>query len=143
MNDPKPKNLTRVLLLMLVFGVISVVWYLCGPGDSGVLGEIKLADGSEYRITQKFNWSAEPYTVSFYMRKGDGPWGWCYIDHEAWRWRDVVMTYDAASDSVIVTERGTKRAVLDRRRSMFWMDNGGLSREVAAPQEVLKPGMER
>jgi hypothetical protein len=85
-------------------------------------------------VTQRCNWSPEPYTVEFFMRSTDGPWGRCYLDHEAHRWRDVVMTYDSASDTIAVTERGVRRAALNRQRNAFWID-GSIRREVAAPQE--------
>ncbi|MDB6136119.1 MAG: hypothetical protein JWM59_4362 [Verrucomicrobiales bacterium] len=110
------------------------------PGGSGVLASVRLPDGSEYKVSQRCNWSSEPYTVSFFMRPAGGV-GWCYIDHEAMRWRDVSMIWDRTSDSIVVTERGTRRAVLDRKRSAFWIDNGGFSRELAAPQlEVGQAG---
>ncbi|WP_265593167.1 hypothetical protein [Verrucomicrobium sp. BvORR034] len=59
-----------------------------------MVASLRLPDGSEYMVVQKCNWSLEPYTVGFYMRSPDGPWGWCYIDHQATRWRNVVMTHD-------------------------------------------------
>ena len=90
-------------------------------------------------VTQRCNWSAEPYTVEFFMRSPGSPWGWCYIDHEANRWRAVAMTYDSASDTVVVTERGIRRAALNRTRSAFWIDNGSIRRELAAPQDFHEP----
>lgn len=108
------------------------------PGGSGVIASLRLPDGSEYMVTQRCNWGLEPYTVAFYMRAPGDRWGWCYIDHEAMRWRDVVMSYDTTADTIVVTERGTRRAALDRKRSAFWMDNGS-SRELAAPQGYQEP----
>ena len=106
-------------------------------GGDGVLASLRLADGSEYLLTQQNNHSTEPFTVAFYMRSApDAPWGWCYVDHQALRWFHVAMTYDAASDSVVVTERSTRRAVLHRQRSTFWLNNGSYPRELPAPQEV-------
>ena len=90
-------------------------------------------------VTQRCNWGGEPYTVAFYMRSGDEPWGWCYIDHQAGRWHDVSMTYDSASDIITVTERGTWQAALDRKRSAFSIGNGKPKRELTAPQELLQP----
>ena len=120
----------------------AVFLYDSGPGGSGNLASLRLPDGSEYLVSQNYNWSSEPYTVSFYMRSAGGPWGWCYIDHEASRWRKVSMTYDAASDSVLVTERGISRARLDRRRGSFWIDNGDIKRDVAAPQTFRNPPLD-
>jgi len=119
--------------------VVALFLWVVQPGPSGVVASLRLADGSEYMVTQRCNWSAEPYTVEFFMRPVGGAWGWCYIDHEACRWRDVTMTWDAAVDTVVVTERGTRRAVLDRGRSAFWIDNGSVRRELSAPQELREP----
>jgi hypothetical protein len=77
--------------------------------------------------------------VAFYLRAPGGPWGWCYIDHEANRWRNVAMRYDEASDAILVTERGRLRARLDRKRGNFWIDNGSIRRDLAAPQSIREP----
>ena len=103
----------------LIIGCAALFYAAVKPGGSGVLASLRLPDGSEYMVTQRCNWSMEPYTVSFYMRAANGPWGWCYIDHESDRWYNVAMTYDATSDTVTVTERGTWRAGLKRKRSEF------------------------
>ena len=112
------------------------------PGGSGVLASLRLPDGSEYMVTQRCNWSpGEPYTIAFYMRAANGPWGWCYIDHEADRWHNVAMAYDATSDTITVTERGTWQAALDRKRSAFAIGDGKPKGEVEAPQTTpAQPG---
>src|SRR3954466_7624940 len=107
-----------VMVGCLVLLAIAAFVVVIQPGSSGVLASLRLADGSEYMVTQRCNWSpGEPYTVAFYMRAANGPWGWCYIDHEADRWHNVAMAYDATSDTITVTERGTWQAALDRKRS--------------------------
>jgi hypothetical protein len=123
--------------LLLVFA--AVVCAIIQPGSSGVLASIRLADGSEYMVTQRCNWSAEPYTVDFYVRPSGGRWGWCYIDHEANRWRDVAMTYDANTDVITITERGIWQAALDRKRGMFAIGDGKQKRELSSPQEFRDP----
>lgn len=105
------------------------------PGGVGVLGSVRTPDGSQYVVEQTCNWSMEPYTVSFYMRSPTGQWGWCYVDHEAPRWKGVEVTYDEASDQIVVTEQGIQRATLDRRTQMFRIDNGSIRHVVSAPQE--------
>ena len=118
---------------------IALLAYL-QPGGSGVLSTLRLPDGSEYMVTQQCNWSVDPYTVSFYMRSKDGPWGWCYIDHEAARWRNVNMTYDDQRDVIVITERQKVRATLDRKLGIFWFDNGdGNPRGGKAPQVFRSP----
>lgn len=131
---------TLLLLIALMAIPLSYLLYHGGPGGSGTLARMELPDGSEYKVTQHFNWSMEPYTVSFWMRSKGGKWGWCYIDHEATRWRDVAMTYDTSADLIMVTGSGTSRARLDRKRKAFWIENGSFSREVDAPQSEAGPG---
>lgn len=134
-------NKSRVLRRIAVWGVLAVVgvlWVLgyfrgSGPGGSGVLASLRLEDGSDYMVTQQYNWP-EGYIVDFYMRSDGEPWSWCYIDHEAKRWGDVKMSYDGSTDAVSITERGTLRAVLNRKRNTFWINNGSQRREARAPQ---------
>ncbi|MES2568549.1 MAG: hypothetical protein V4710_00670 [Verrucomicrobiota bacterium] len=136
------KKTIRIALCIVVAFVATfagLFLLIVQPGGSGVLASLRLPDGSEYMITQRCNWSPEPYTVAFYMRPAGGQWGWCYIDHEAARWRKVAMTHDAASDKIVVTEQGTERAILDRQRNAFWIDNGDIRRELTAPQDYREP----
>ena len=138
----KPQKRLRIIAcavvaLLLAAGALFLV--VVQPGGSGQLASLQLPDGSEYVVAQRCNWSTEPYTVSFYMRSPEGEWGWCYIDHQATRWSDVKLTYDSDKDEVVVTERGKRRAVLDRKRSMFWLDNGSFQRELEAPQSEGAP----
>ena len=116
--------------IAVLLGVpIALFLYLTAPGGSGILASLELADGKKYKISQQYNWSSEPYTVSFFMDEGAGKWSWHYVDHEACRWRDVAMTHDAAGDRVIVTEQGVPRVIVDRKRDTYWLDNGQFSRE--------------
>jgi len=121
--------------VLLAAGFLAIV----EPGGSGVLGRVTTPDGSEYAVEQKCNWSPEPYTVGFYMRSPGGSWGWCYVDHEAQRWRDVEVTYDGVSDEIVVTEQGVRRAVLSRRTGTFWIDTGSIRGDVKAPQGERAP----
>lgn len=115
------------------------------PGGSGVLASLRLADGSEYLVTQYCNWDVgEPYTVAFYMRSPGEKWGWCHLDHEAFRWRNVDLSYDGGTDVITITERGDWQASLDRRRKLFVQPSLGPNRqwttyEVAAPQGFRDP----
>lgn len=126
---------------MVSIAVVFVAAYLMivQPGGDGVLGSVKTPDGSEYVVEQKCNWGAEPYTVAFYMRSAEGNWGWCYIDHEASRWRDVEVRFDEETNKIVVTEQGVRRASLDRGTNIFWLDNGSIHREVLAPQSEGSP----
>ena len=138
---------SRFRFMKIVSSIVGVVallaviafFVIIQPGSSGVVASLRLADGSEYMVTQRCNWSLEPYTVAFYMRSPGGKWGWCYIDHEANRWRDVAITYDTNSDVVTVTEHGTWQAALDRKRGTFAIGDGSPTRELAAPQSYQEP----
>src|SRR4051812_40289165 len=98
----KIARITAWIVVALVVAAGGFFFAVFQPGGSGVLASLRLPDGSEYMVTQRCNWSAEPYTVAFYMRPAGGPWGWCYLDHQANRWWGVAMTYDSASDVVTV-----------------------------------------
>ena len=146
-SDPSSimKAVVIVLVVLLILIAIPVFMDL-QPGGSGVLAALQLPDESQYMVTQRFNWSGEPYTVGFYMRSAGGKWGWCYIDHQAKRWRHVALTYDPAMDVVNVTERGAWRAAFYRKRGIFV--RGGDKPEAgadpkpgtgAAPQECRQP----
>ena len=141
MNKALLKKLLRftlVLVAVLLLGAGALFLAIVQPGGDGVLTSLRLSDGSEYLVTQRCNWSGEPYTVAFYMRRTAGePWGWCYIDHQASRWWNVSMRHDPQSDRIIVTKRGEEQAVLDRRRGTFWIAH--FSREVEAPQDYGTP----
>jgi hypothetical protein len=141
---PIVKKLIRITLgaaAAVILVLAAAFMAIVQPGGSGVLASIRLADGSEYMVTQRCNWGGEPYTVAFYMRSADEPWGWCYIDHQANRWRNVAMTYDQASDTITVTERGVWQAALNRQRKVFATGNGKPRSETDAPQTTpVKPG---
>lgn len=121
-------------IAVLVGVPITIFLYHTAPGGGGTLAHLELPDGSEYKVTQRYNWSMEPYTVSFFMRSKGGNWGWFYIDHEADRWRNVNITYDASTDIILVKKSGTPCARLDRKRKTYWMDNGSASWEADVPQ---------
>jgi len=132
-------KIVGIIVSALIAIVAALFFLVVQPGTSGVVASLRLPDGSEYMVTQRCNWSPEPYTVAFYMRSAGGPWGWCYIDHQANRWHDAAMTYDPATDIITVTERGTWQAAIDRKRIMFSIGAGKPKRELAAPQEVRQP----
>ena len=56
------------LVILIVAGFVVVIQ----PGSSGVVASLRLADGSDYMVTQRCNWGHEPYTVAFYMRSPGG-----------------------------------------------------------------------
>jgi hypothetical protein len=132
-------KIAGIAIIILMFVATALFLIMVQPGSSGVVASIQLPDGSQYMVTQQCNWSVEPYTVAFYMRSVRDEWGWCYIDHQADRWRDVSLSYDPASDVLTVTERGTWMAALDRKRGTFAIGEGKPRRELPAPQDYRQP----
>ena len=136
------KNVAPIIVACLAVAIVALYFHLVGPIPLGVVASLRLADGSEYVVTQRDNGNwAEPYTVEFFMRSPGKPWGWCYIDHQANGWRRVSMTYDAATDVVTVAKRGIWQAALDRKRSAFSIGDGKPKRELDAPQEDRRPDL--
>lgn len=109
-------------LFLLILGG-SWVARNVGPGGDGVLATVKLADGTECALTQEWNgWGswAEPYTVSFWVRqRPEDPWGWCYLDHEATRWRDASLRQDGDRSDVLVFRGDELRGALSLERGTF------------------------
>jgi hypothetical protein len=75
-----------------------------------VVGSVVAPDGTEMRIIQKFNWSAEPFTTHFVFRKPGGTWRGFYYDHQDGYWRTSRATLDN-NKSVAVFYRGSEPAV--------------------------------
>ncbi len=133
-----------VLLTLLGFSLLPSavrVFWLCGPGGDGAVAELERPDGTNYRVTQKWNDWSEPYVVSFYRRGSDGRWGWCYIDHQTIRWRAVSLNFDEAKDCVRLFEDGRLRAQYLESGSKFSLfgSDGSLIRTLDAPQEWQDP----
>ena len=116
----------------------SLFLMIVQPGGDGVQAHLKLDDGSEYMVKQRCNWSAEPYTVGFYMRAPGQKWGWCYVDHEADRWRGVTLTHDTARDVIVIHQQGEKEGELDRKRGKLRLRH--MTDEGDAPQSLLPDG---
>lgn len=126
-----------IVSALVLVGSLAVVRD-CGPGGSGVLSRLSLQDESEYLLTQEWNGWVEPYTVAFWFRQRGGEWGWCYVDHEASRWRNASLWHDVERQSIQVLREGVLEAELFLERSAFAL-RGALDRELEAPQEVRDP----
>jgi hypothetical protein len=119
-------------------GVFGVVFYYLGPGGTGVLSRLTLPDGSEFRLIQRYNYSTEPYTIDFFFRLPNAPWGWCYIDHQDNRWRTGRLQFNGAKKAVEVYCGADLRAEYFTDRHTFALYSHSL-RELPAPQEVRDP----
>ena len=131
---PNMKRISsKKIVAMALVALLGFIWF-CGTAWNGTLASLKVLDGSEYKITQTYNWSFEPYTVDFFMRGSEGPWGWSYVDHQAKRWKNVTMVHDTVTDCIVVTENGTRRVVLNRHEKFIRVNNGTGGFERPAPQ---------
>ncbi len=131
--------LSALVCILLLAG--SVLVRACGPGGNGVLARIEGSDGSTYLVTQEWNDWAEPYTVSFFVRKSGGRWGWCYVRHQSERWRSANLKFDDATNCVRLYEGDQLCAeYLKASREFSLFDGDGQRiRTLAAPQEWEDP----
>ena len=127
-------------IIATVLLVSTLLLLIIQPGGSGVVASLQLPDGSKYVVTQRCNWSLEPYTVSFYMRSQNGQWGVVLYRSSSNSLRNVQLIYDSNRDVIDVTEDGTWKAALNRKEGTFAIGNGKPMRELRAPQSiVIKP----
>ena len=137
MSPSVRKPIVFIVVALLVLLCAAVPYYI-GPGGDGVIGHLKLPDGSEFKVVQRYNDSFEPYTVDFYVRTPGSRWGWCYIEHEDTRWTRARLRYNARNRSVEVRRGLSLRAAyfIDRKTFALY---GGWNRELAAPQTYREP----
>lgn len=113
--------------------------YYFGPGGDGVIAHLKLGDGSEFKVIQRYNrWFGEPYSVDFYVKLPGAPWGWCYIEHEDTRWRNALLRQNSQNHSIEVYRGQTLRAAYFTDRKTFAL-YAEWQRELPAPQELRDP----
>ena len=115
-------------------GLVSAWYFFCGPGFDGTVASLKLADGSEYAVTQAWNGPVEPYQIRFMMKDPGGKWGGCYIDHQSSRWLNTKLVLDEKKNEVSITECGELMGRLDRTKKQFILRRGNQERSVPAPQ---------
>jgi hypothetical protein len=109
-------------------------------GGDGVIGRLTLADGSEFRLIQQFNRTGFHYTVDFYVRLPNQPWGWCYIAHKDTRWRNGRLQYNPEKHSVDVYRGRELRAQYFTEEKTFAL-YAEWQRKLPAPQAVRDPPM--
>ena len=126
-----------VVWLLLLGGFLRVAHGVL-PGKNVILARTTAPGGVEMCVTHRSNYSAEPYTVSFYYKRPHQPWGWFYYEHEDTRWlrgsievndegtmafikrgRAVVATFDLTTDSFTI-----KRWNRTLRGTQEWMPDG-------------------
>jgi hypothetical protein len=101
------RSIIWIIAAVLVVGVGLVVWHI---NRHRVVGSAVAPNGTEMRIIQRFNWSAEPFTTNFVFRKPGGAWRGFYYDHQDGYWGSSRSSLDNAR-SVAVFYRGNAPAV--------------------------------
>jgi hypothetical protein len=84
---------TKIILFSLLaipficIACLFILFAVCNfPFNSNVLADIVAPNGDQVCVVQTFK-GAEPYQVSYYARRPDGPWVWHYLAHQDDRWR--------------------------------------------------------
>ena len=132
------KKLALILVGLPILMGATLLYYF-GPGGDGIIGHLKLSDGSEFKVVQRYNHSfVEPYSVDLYFRLRDSPWGWCYIGHEDTRWSEARLVQDFARHSIQIYRGSTLRAEYYTDRKTF-APYSGFQRVLSAPQETRVP----
>ena len=129
------------ILVAIVLAFCLCAQRSCGPGGDGVLARFDGKDGRSYLLCQKWNDWSEPYSVSFYLKVPDGRWGWCYVDHQSVRLRNVAITASDDEAAITVYSNGKPIAKYDNTESRFSLidDEGRITRSSSAPQEWRTP----
>lgn len=88
-------GLAVVLLAPLVFVLSLLAWFAAAnfPFTSGVIVEASAPTGEQACVVQTFK-GAEPYQVSIYVRRANGPWTWHYLAHQDTRWRRCRIEFE-------------------------------------------------
>jgi len=61
-----------------------------------------LPDGTRFIVTQKCNWSGEPFTTACYYKKPGSPWGRYYYDHQDLYWNHAPTFVDQETKQLTV-----------------------------------------
>jgi hypothetical protein len=113
-----------------------------------ILDRAQLADGTQLVLTQSRNLAwAEPYTIDFWLKPPDRPWGCLLIDHESVWWRRGRIQVEGERITLL---RGGKvfcsfvrqgRAFVtsedDEPMSPFWMGRDWAPREGGEYQDAM------
>lgn len=74
------------LVWLTLICIVARASYAIMPGKNVIIARVTTPDGVELCVTHKSNYSLEPYTVSFYFKRPNQPWGYFYYDHQDTRW---------------------------------------------------------
>ena len=71
--------------------LVFFAWHING---TRIIADEILPDGTRFIVTQRCNWSAEPFTTACYYQKPGQPWGWYYYDHQDLYWNHAPTKVD-------------------------------------------------
>ena len=100
----KPSFLILAAAMVMLLAVS--VWWVARATVPRVLGRAVAPDGTEMCVVQEFNWSPEPFTTSFVVRKPPGRWGRFYYDHQDNYWGQSKAILDPTTQTAVFYRDG-------------------------------------
>ena len=96
-----PQNrVWHVLIPFLIAAGVLYGFWLWSIRHPRIVASAVAPDGTELRVVQTCNWSAEPFTTEVFYRKPGGPWGWFDYDHEDGYWLGGEAEVDAGAKRI-------------------------------------------
>ena len=124
---------------LLAIGVLWGFW-LWSIRHPRVVASAVAPDGTELRVVQTCNWSAEPFTTSVYYRKRGGKWGWFYYDHEDGYWWRGLAEIDAYAKRINIRRGREITATFEWETETFELRRWDVPhRRIVGAQEWLDP----
>ena len=96
--------LSGVVLLLVVGTCVHQI------NSPRIIGRAVAPDGTDMCIVQRFNWSGELFTTSFYYKRPNDQWRWHYFDHQDDFWHSSRVTLDTNAQKAVFY-RGNSPAV--------------------------------
>lgn len=99
----KWRGMVVSICLVCCAWLIFFVWHING---TRIIADANLPDGTRFIVTQKCNWSGEPFTTACYFKNQEGRWGWYYYDHEDIYWNRAPIHIDPDSRTLTISRNG-------------------------------------
>lgn len=141
---PLSMRLRRVTIALALAAVATTVWSICAFVEHirppRVVARAFAPDGTELRVVQTCNWSAEPFTTAVYYRRSGGAWGWFYYDHQDLYWHRGRAEVDPQSKRISVFRGRRVVVTFDWESERFRLLREGCQpREYVGAQEWTSP----
>ena len=105
------------------------------PGKNVIIARAQTSDGVDLCVLHTSNYSAEPYTIGFYYKKPNHPWGWFYYEHEDTRWFRGNIELNEDESTAYIKRGSTIVATFDLTTDSFTIKRW--NRTLAGAQEWL------